>query len=189
MDGGRRGVVAAVAALIVVAVAGIVGIRLLTDDGGSPNAAPTSTTTPPERTGPCDSLDPDTVDAALGGPGEVDVAGATRCTLGRPGTLVLVEVEQTSTDATAADLDAVERRGGPDPAAQEPWPEEAVDDLGDGAVWLTDPAGDGSYGELWVRSGARLVRITVSTPPDHRREPLTIATGVATAALDDLEPL
>jgi len=173
-----------------VIVVGALGLGFLdsrsSDDDPPPETSTTTTTEAPAREGPCDGLSQEAIDAALGGPSVISVVDVRRCSVAREGTLVSADVEQTEADATAEDLDAVERSSGPDADSLEPWPEEEVEDLGDAAVWLADPAAEGSYGELYVLVGTRIVRTTISTPPDYRREALTIATQVAAAAIADL---
>jgi hypothetical protein len=176
---GVGGVVAVVAVVVALAVARGGG-----GAGGGDRATPMPTD--PDRAGVCADLDAGAVDAAMGGPADVAVADRDRCTISRPGTLLVVEVEQADDDATRADLTAVERLRGPDVDSMEPWPEEPVDGVGDAAVWLTDPAAGGGVGELWAIAGRRLVRVAVSAPPDYRRDPADIATQVAVVVLTGL---
>ena len=68
----------------------------------------------------------------------------------------------------------------------EAWPSAPVEDVADGAVWLTDPAAEVSYGDLYFLASDRLVRVVVSTPPEYRREPLAIASALSRVAAEGL---
>jgi hypothetical protein len=186
VPGGRRALIVGAAVAVVIVVVVLVMTLGGDDERGSTRSTTTTTEAPEPRAGPCDRLSAEAVDEALGGPSIVSTVDDQRCSVAREGTLVSAEIEQTNGEADEADLDAIERSSGRDTDNLEPWPEVDVEDLGDRALWLADPAGDGSYGELYVLTGSYLVRVAVSTPPDYRREARVIGIAVAEAAIADL---
>ncbi|HEX7133366.1 MAG TPA: hypothetical protein VF228_12370 [Iamia sp.] len=158
------------------------------DDGDDREGGGTTTEAEATRRGPCDEIDEDALETTLGTGAVVSATDAAHCTLARTGTQISVTVDQLRDDADRSDLAGTERSSGPDADSLEPWPQDDVDDVGDAAVWQEDPAADGTYGELSVLADTRLIRITVSVPPDYRREPLAMATAVAGTVLEDLGP-